>query len=65
MNIQRELRALLASGLRFSLEVKGVNVRVWVGNYAGRTVPNATFASVEQAIRWLQRYVRGAVHAAT
>lgn len=56
LNIQRELKALLASGLRFSLEVRGREVRVWVGNYVRRATPDATFSSVEQAVEWLRHY---------
>ena len=66
VNIQRELRALLTSGLRFSLEVKGADIRVWVGNYARRTTPDATFSSVRAcdrlvaALRQLHRTCRRA-----
>ena len=65
LNVQRELKALVASGLRFSLEVKGIDVRVWVGNYVRRATPDATCSSIEQAVEWLRHYRHSAVPVAS
>ena len=65
LNIERELKTLVASGLRFSLEVKGIDVRVWVGNYVRRATPDATFSSIEQAVEWLRHYRQSVVPVAS
>jgi hypothetical protein len=56
MDIQQEIQSLIASGLKFSIELKGSVVRVWMGDYLRQSTATATVASLEQAVTWLQMH---------
>ncbi len=57
MDIKQELQLLVESGLRFSIEMNGRAVLVWVGDYLRQRGGAAeTFASFEQAVQWLRQY---------
>ncbi len=53
MDVQREIQSLIESGLKFSIEVNGRSVLVWVGDYVRQSGAAATVASLEQAVEWL------------
>ena len=55
MDIKRELDRLLSTGLRFTIELKGTDVIVLIGDYVRRGRPSTTVGSVEEAIDWLRR----------
>lgn len=56
MDVQHEIQTLLASGLKFSIEIDGRSVVVWVGDYLRQSGAAATVASLEQAVEWLHRH---------
>jgi len=56
MDVRREIQALIDCGLRFSIEVTGPAVLIWVGNYLGDRAAAAKVASIEQAVQWLQTH---------
>jgi hypothetical protein len=56
MDVQQELQSLVASGLRFSIEMNGCAVLVWVGDYLRQRGAAATLSSFDQAIEWLRRH---------
>lgn len=56
MNIQRELQALVDSGLRFSIELDGREVIVRLGDYLRERGMATTVRSFEQAVEWLQEH---------
>ncbi len=57
MDVKREIQALIESGLKFSIEMTGGAIRLWVGDYVRNGAAVATVASLEQAVEWLQRHV--------
>lgn len=56
MDVQQEIQALVASGLKFSIEIDGRSVLIWVGDYLRQSGAAATVASLEQAVEWLHRH---------
>lgn len=56
MDVKREIQALIEGGLKFSIEMTGGPIRLWVGDYARDATAVATVASLEQAVEWLQRH---------
>jgi hypothetical protein len=54
VNLQQELAALLASGLRFSIEITHGAVAIWTGDYLRAHAPAVVVPTTEDAIQWLK-----------
>lgn len=54
MDVHREMQLLLASGMRFTIEINGQLVIVKVGDYLRHDMTETTVASLEEAVRWLR-----------
>jgi hypothetical protein len=58
MDFQHEIATLIASGLRFTIELTGRQVDVAVGDYLDHAVATASVPSLEHAINWLKTLSR-------
>jgi hypothetical protein len=57
LDVYREIQSLLASGLRFTIEINGQSVIVKVGDYLRHDMTETTVATLEEAVRWLGEVV--------
>lgn len=63
MDVHQEIQSLLTQGLKFSIELDGRSVLVWVGDYLRQSRAAATVSSLEQAVEWLQHHAAHTVSA--
>lgn len=55
MDVYREIQSLLESGLRFSIELNGRSVQVWVGDYLREHAAAYACGTLDQAVLWLRQ----------
>ena len=56
MDVQREIQVLLERGLKFSIEIDGRGVLIWVGDYLRQSGAAVSVGTLDQAVEWLQHH---------